>query len=97
MNEKIICPVCGLIGGVKEQPWQDSMTASQDICPCCGTHYGEDDWGQTKEQIKENHIKLRKKWIKEGMKWWSKDIKYNPQPKNWNPEEQLRNIPREYW
>lgn len=90
MNEsKIICPVCGVINAVGEIPWNEENFSSQDICPCCGTHYGEDDWGKNKEDINKNHINLRKKWIEGGMKWWSKS---NLQPENWNPIEQLKNI-----
>ncbi len=96
-NKKIICPVCGLVNGVRELPWRDDLTASQDICPCCGTHYGEDDWGETKEQIKEAHIKLRQKWIEGEMKWKHQDTdSLKRKPANWNPKKQLENIPKEF-
>ena len=88
-NIKIICPVCGIEGAVEYLPWENGLTPSQDTCPCCGTHYGEDDWGETKEEINKNHIKLRKKWIQSGMKWCSK---YDLPLENWNPKDQLKNL-----
>lgn len=97
MNQ-IICPVCGVVNAVQEPPWNDEGFASQDICPCCGTHYGEDDWAETEEERKLFFFKLRKQWIAGGMKWWGEEDGEPDErkPQNWNPGEQLKNIPPEF-
>lgn len=92
--EKIICPICGVINAVKKNPWNENGFASQDICPCCGTHYGEDDWAETEKERAKLFIKLREKWIANGMKWWAEkdgEIDYR-KPLNWSPVEQLKNL-----
>lgn len=100
MAKNIICPVCGVINAVKEIPWREEkgeFFASQDICPCCGTHYGEDDWGEKKDEINKMHIILRKKWIHDGMIWKHQDKdSIEKKPKNWDPKKQLENIPQEF-
>ena len=97
---KIICPVCGVIDAVEEAPWNEEGFSSNDICPCCGTHYGEDDWAETKEERKQLFIKLRKQWIASGMKWkhdyLDDSFSKNHPPVNWNPHDQLKNIPKEF-
>lgn len=95
---EIICPICGLVNGVSEHPWSADGFASQNICPCCGTHYGEDDWGETKNDRKNLFIVLRKRWISNGMNWWGDDgcDSDSRKPINWNPRQQLKNIPKEF-
>lgn len=95
---KIICPVCGVENAVKKLPWDEGGFPSQDICPCCGTHYGEDDWADTAEKRKKLFRVLREKWMSGGMKWWAEiggelDIR---KPNEWNPNDQLKSIPPEF-
>jgi hypothetical protein len=97
---KIICPICGAKNAVQEVPWSKDGYASQDICPCCGTHYGEDDWANTEEERRFLFIELRKQWIAGGMLWKhdhpEDPFPQNHPPQNWNPQEQLKNIPKEF-
>jgi RNA polymerase subunit RPABC4/transcription elongation factor Spt4 len=92
----IICPVCGVTNAVKDLPWNSDGFASEDICPCCGTHYGEDDWAEDVVGRRVLWTELRKKWIDGGMKWWSQDTEFRPKPQNWDPHKQLENIPEEF-
>lgn len=72
-----ICPICG---------W-DEMNLSPDdfnICDCCGTEFGFDDFEREDKD-------LTNIWIKSGMKWWNDAVL---PPKNWKPKEQLKNIKR---
>lgn len=91
LNEKI-CPVCGL--GLEFFPW-DTISPSDEICPCCGTQFGYHD-AIRNEGILENTIAryntLRKDWINDGMKWHFPNDTFNPEPPNWSPKEQLKNI-----
>lgn len=69
---KYTCPVCGyreLVDPPKD--WE--------ICHCCGTEFGNDDY-QT------SHEELRKRWITAGMPWFSNAVR---KPRNWNPVKQL--------
>lgn len=66
------CPICRY----------DKLTdppADHEICPCCGTEFGEDDYDKTHETLRWN-------WIARGMPWFSRQTK---PPANWNPETQL--------
>lgn len=88
------------MNAVEQMPWNEEGFSSNDICPSCGTHYGEDDWAETDEERKRLFIKLRKQWIANGMKW-RHDHNDDPFPQNhppekWNPYEQLKNIPKEF-
>jgi hypothetical protein len=47
------------------------------ICPCCGTEFGNDDQDKTHEQ-------LRIEWIASGAKWF-----YGDPPPDWNVLAQL--------
>ncbi len=89
LNKIAFCPVCGFDLGF---PAWKGNSASDEICPSCGIHFGYDDVKEasgeegTKEEI---YKRWRKKWIKEGMKWWSIG---HEKPNKWNPVEQLKNI-----
>ena len=48
-----------------------------DICPCCGTEFGNDDVEYTLEE-------LRVAWITDGAQWF-----YGTPPADWNPWSQL--------
>ena len=67
------CPVCGY-DGMPDPP------ADFEICPCCGTEFGNDDFDAT-------HEELRARWVAGGARWW-----YTPEapPAGWDPSEQLR-------
>jgi hypothetical protein len=65
------CPVCGFT--MKAPP------AEFNVCPSCGTEFGNDDVDWTIEQ-------LREAWIERGAQWWSNT---QPAPEGWNPVEQL--------
>ena len=67
------CPVCGY------DKLRNKPDNSFEICPCCGTEFGNDDDLFTHEQ-------LRRQWIVDGAKWWSP---YNPKPPFWNYLNQL--------
>ena len=69
-----MCPVCGY--GMQEPP------SDFNICPSCGTEFGNHDRNATIEE-------LRQSWIRTGMKWWST---YDAEPENWNPERQLMGV-----
>ena len=71
-----VCPVCGgIFGG--DWPWGEYYecdshgnpigetygAASFDGCPCCLTHYGDEDWPKEGETLNETWEKLRKKWL----------------------------------
>lgn len=70
------CPVCGY-NELEEPP------ARYEICPCCSTEFGNDDFFNT-------HAELRQQWIAKGAQWWSE---YDPEPINFDYESQLLNVP----
>lgn len=49
------------------------------ICPSCGTEFGNDDFDYS-------HAELRSRWIAKGMPWFSA---YNHAPPNWSAVDQL--------
>lgn len=69
---KFICPVCA---------YSNLLFAPADynICPCCGTEFGNDDFDIC-------HEKLRQNWTRAGAKWWSPNTR---PPLNWNAFTQL--------
>jgi hypothetical protein len=79
------CPVCGY-PEIKSPPYGETGSPSYEICPCCGTEFGCDDYETENET-------LRKKWIQSGAKWWSSSI--SP-PLGWNPYEQLKSAELPY-
>jgi hypothetical protein len=76
-----VCPICGY-PNLNEAPYDDNGCTSFNICPCCGTEFGYDDFTTP-------HSVLRKKWIIGGMKWWNKNLL---PPNNWNPKDQLNKL-----
>ncbi len=62
------CPVCGF----DQMPYSPSR---HEICPCCGTEFGYDDFARS-------HRELRNTWLAQGGLWFSP---VHPQPPNWNP------------
>ena len=53
-----VCTVCGY-------PDMTAPPRDYEICPCCGTEFGLDDFDRTLEQ-------LRKDWIAKGAPWFSR-------------------------
>jgi hypothetical protein len=79
------CLACGY-WGLTEPPWRGG-SASDEICPCCGLHFGYDDaFGGRVDLRPAFYHGWRLKWRKAGMRWWSPD----PPPVGWDPEEQLQ-------
>lgn len=66
------CPVCGFSN--LRQPPEDN-----NICPCCGTEFGYDDFSKS-------HQELRLAWLAKGAPWFSR---HTPPPQNWNSIQQL--------
>lgn len=72
------CPVCGF-DELTEPPYDVYGCASFDICPCCGTEFGNDDFGKSHEVLREN-------WINSGMKWHNRATSM---PANYDPHSHL--------
>jgi len=68
------CPVCGFTMGATPSDFN--------ICPSCGTEFGNDDCDWTIEQ-------LRQAWIDTGAQWWSQN---QAAPDGWNSVEQLLRV-----
>jgi|SRR4051812_22097390 hypothetical protein len=69
---KHMCPVCGF-------PNMAEAPQDYEICPCCGTEFGLDDFEHT-------HEELRKAWMGRGAPWFSK---HTARPAGWNALDQL--------
>ncbi len=67
-----LCPVCAY-------PQLDGPPRNDLICPCCGTHFGLDDYAQTPAQ-------LRSAWLRAGANWFSRRT---PPPPRWSARRQL--------
>lgn len=69
------CPVCF---------YNQMLDPPEDfnICPCCGTEFGNDDF-------ELNHAELRERWEAGGLLWFSK---FTPQPFNWDPIAQITGL-----
>ncbi|MDG6908470.1 MAG: hypothetical protein JRN20_22090 [Nitrososphaerota archaeon] len=93
------CPVCGF--KLWFEPWDylSENSASHEICPCCFTEFGFDDWADGNPNARPAiWDQLRKEWIDGGMKWGGKhsesikkyNHKFSEPPENWDPVEQLK-------
>lgn len=81
------CFVCKY-EGLYESPYDDRGVPSEEICPCCGFHYGFDDDDDDDDKEKEElYNRWREKWIVEGYKWFSKG---RLPSEDWNPVEQMK-------
>jgi hypothetical protein len=69
-NKRMTCPVCAY--GKLPYPPHD-----YNICPCCGTEFGNDD-------AASSHHQLLGMWIAGGANWF-----FGSAPENWNPWRQL--------
>jgi hypothetical protein len=80
-----LCPVCGY-PELWESPWSDGAP-SDEICPCCGTHFGYDDVEDGDAALREARwVALRQEWTVRDHEWFSRVRRPRP---GWNPEEQL--------
>jgi hypothetical protein len=70
---KYMCPVCGY-------PDLEDKPINHEICPCCGSQFGYDDYLKT-------HAELRQEWLDGGAKWFL--VGYEPY--GWNAYIQLQN------
>jgi hypothetical protein len=81
------CPVCGY-RRLFNEPWLDD-NPSDEICPCCGTHFGSDDARGVDEASRRIvHAELRTRWVASGCEWWSSE----PPPPGWDPQQQLATV-----
>ena len=81
-----ICRICGYDFGV---PVRDEYGfPDYSICNACGAEAGVDD--ETMEEVQA----YRNQWLSKGAQW--DDSIFGP-PKNWNPQEQMKNIPPEWF
>lgn len=67
-----VCPVCAY-------PYMLDPPVETNICPCCGTEFGFDDFDRSHEQ-------LRTEWLGRGAPWFSHAT---PPPILWDPIKQL--------
>lgn len=84
-KENYICRVCGFVHSFF--PWrEDNITASFEICDCCGVEFGYEDCTLT--AIKS----YRQEWLKNGAQWFHGEYK----PSGWSLDKQLMNIPKKW-
>lgn len=78
------CPVCGY-AGLLHVPWVDGRP-SDEICPCCATHFGYDDFETDPAARSVRHRELRGAWVDAGFPWFSRTT---TAPPHWDPRRQL--------
>jgi hypothetical protein len=78
------CPVCGY-EPLFAPSWEGGEP-SDEICPCCGTHFGYDDFADSEEGRRARHQELRARWIASGHPWFSTSRR---PPKDWDPTVQV--------
>jgi hypothetical protein len=65
---------------------------SDEICPCCGLHYGYDDFGHGRGNPEsEFYAGWCARWVMDGHPWFSKST---PPPDGWSGERQLARFRR---
>ena len=89
MADSYACLACGF-QGLDEPPW-DGPSASDEICPCCGLHFGYDDAVGGRPELRPTFYHgWRLKWRIDGMRWWSP----TPPPEDWDPDRQWESMTR---
>lgn len=87
MTRDLVCPVCGY------EPLADAAwvgdSASDEICPSCGTQFGYDDFADDPATRHLRHLELRRAWVSGGHPWSSPS---RPQPADWDPQHQLGRV-----
>lgn len=63
--KKYMCPIC-------DYDKLEFPPRNHEICPCCGTEFGFDDFDKSNSQ-------LREEWIRGGSLWWSTAVPDNRQ------------------
>ncbi len=82
-----LCPACGYV--LDFPPW-NGPSSSDEICPCCGIHFGYDDaTGGSPGERQAVYARWRHIWISNGMKWFSRWRRPRP---DWDAREQLKRI-----
>ena len=81
------CPVCGY-RQLFHPPWVDD-SPSDEICPCCGTHFGYDDFAVDEIARATRHQELRNDWTEAGYPWFSSTT---TMPPDWDPRRQLARL-----
>jgi hypothetical protein len=69
-NKRMTCPVCAY----NKLPY---APRDYEICPCCGTEFGNDD-------AELSHQELRQRWADQHAPWF-----FGEPPEHWNPWLQL--------
>jgi hypothetical protein len=94
-----VCPACGF-AGLQAAPWRrksndpndDRLRTSHEICACCGIEFGRDDWagGDLGKRL-ESYRRWRERWIKSGMRWFKPEA----MPEGWQAQTQLEHFQSE--
>ncbi|MGL4819524.1 MAG: hypothetical protein ACRC5C_06050 [Bacilli bacterium] len=82
------CLVCGF-NELYEPPFNSENEPSDEICPCCGFHFGFDDDCEQFESKIDTYVHWRNKWINGGCNWFSTGRKPR---KCWDASEQLKQL-----
>jgi hypothetical protein len=93
------CPISAFNLWFEPLSYLIEKLASHEICPCCFTEFGNDDWANRDTSARPAlWEELRKEWIVDGKKWGGKhnestkknNHKFSKLPENWDPVEQLK-------
>ena len=80
------CLACGHSG--LDEPLWDGDSASNQICPCCGLHYGYDDAAHGRgDPASGFYAAWRARWLVDGCPWFSTTTR---PPDGWTGQEQVR-------
>lgn len=84
-ESKHFCPACAY--ALDFEPWLGN-SASDEICPCCGIHFGYDDAaGGDRERRIQIYDRWCKAWLAEGTPW-----RGGSPPHGWEPAAQLERL-----
>jgi len=78
LNKKYICPICGY-DKLKEDPYNNGVLSSFDICLCCGFEFGVTYNNELDKEIRiyseEQAVEYyRKMWILTGALWFYEQV-----------------------
>ena len=76
---KFLCPVCGY-------PEMEDPPERFEICPSCGTEFGNHDFVFDERDRPARLAELRAAWLAAGAPWF--DVGMTP-PRNWDPWKQV--------
>ena len=81
-----LCPACGAT--LDFLPWSSDESPSEEVCPCCGIHFGYDDAaGGDPAKRPLIYRQWRADWVALGSRWLSTT---RPAPRGWSATMQLR-------